>query len=204
MKPILASLCLLLALPAMAEEGGDAVAQRARIEAERARVNALFVEEEKACRGRFAVHDCTAAAKARQREALKPLRQQEIELNAIERERKTAERLRELEEKRSPQVQEEAARKRTEAQKDAKAREQRAAEKAATRRQPEPEAATPAVPAASAVAGPKSGGTTAAEAEARRREHEQRLAEAREHKAKVLKRQEERKKPPAQPLPVPP
>ena len=74
-------------------------AERARIAAERSRINARFAIEEKACHQRFAVNDCLKASRERQREELDVLRQQEIVLNDAERQRKGAEQLQKLEEK---------------------------------------------------------------------------------------------------------
>jgi colicin import membrane protein len=200
MKNLLLSLGLLLATHALAQSEPELGAERARIEAQRRQVEERFAAEEKACRARFAVTDCTNEASQRRREALQELRRQEVRINGIERERKAAERLREIEERQSPEKTQDAARKRAHAQEDHKQREQRAASKAADRQQDQAEkaAAGPAAPRE-----PKARASAAAQAEARRLEHEDRLAEAREHKEKSRKRQAERTKPPAQPLPVP-
>ena len=82
----------------LAQDQGDAAAQRARIAAERAQVETRFRTDQKDCYGLFAVNDCLNAAKARRREAMADLRRQEISLNDAERKRKGAERQRQIEE----------------------------------------------------------------------------------------------------------
>ncbi|MFT3720863.1 hypothetical protein [Pseudorhodoferax sp.] len=74
-------------------------AERARIAAERVRIDQRFQAEERACYQRFAVNDCLARNLAWQREALGALRRQEILLNDSERQRRGAERLEKLDEK---------------------------------------------------------------------------------------------------------
>lgn len=203
MKNLLLSLGLLLGTHALAQDASDLAPERARIEVQRRQAEERFAAEEKACRSRFAVNDCTQEAEQRRRETLQELRRQEVRINGIERERKAAERLREIQERQSPGKQQEAERKRSNAQEDHRQRQERAATKAAGRQQDQAEkaAAGSAVPRE-----PKTGASAAAaaQAEARRTEHEARLAEAAEHKEKSRKRQAARTKPPAQPLPVPP
>ncbi|MEJ7931992.1 hypothetical protein WG922_18615 [Ramlibacter sp. AN1015] len=74
-------------------------AERVRIAQERAAAEARFAEESIACRARFAVNDCVAQSRARRRAVLSELRQQELALNASERQRRGAERLLELEQR---------------------------------------------------------------------------------------------------------
>ena len=74
-------------------------AQRARIETARADATQRFEADEKACWRRFAVNGCVRAARVERRAALDDLRQQELLLNEMERQRRTAERLRQLEQK---------------------------------------------------------------------------------------------------------
>lgn len=84
----------------VAADNDTAVAtERARIKAEQAAVRSRFARDEAACYQRFAVNDCLQEAKARQREALNGLRRQEIALNDVERKKKSEERIRRLEEK---------------------------------------------------------------------------------------------------------
>lgn len=74
-------------------------AERARIAAERSRINARFATEERACHQRFAVNDCLKASRNQQRAQLDVLRHEEIALNDAERQRKGAEQLHKLDEK---------------------------------------------------------------------------------------------------------
>ncbi len=85
-------------------------AERARISQARARIDARFALEEQACHQRFAVNDCLNRNLAWQREELGTLRRQEILLNDSERQRKAAERLERLQDKRAAQVTDDAAR----------------------------------------------------------------------------------------------
>jgi len=112
MKTIKAMLAgLLLAAPlayGQALEVADTQAQdsvakvhveRERIAGERAAAQAQFAREEIACRARFAVNDCVARSKARLRELLAHLRQQELVINAAERERQGRVRREDLEQR---------------------------------------------------------------------------------------------------------
>jgi hypothetical protein len=196
-------LLLLLALPLVAQ-AVDEAAERARIAAERKQADERFAADEKACWRRFAVNDCIAEAKGRQRATLGGLRRQEIHLNDIERKRRAAERQGQIDERQSPENQEREAQQRAQASQEQQQREARAAEKVVRRRQKEAEAQA-AAEAAQRPKQPRSGPTIpASEAAANRRDFEKRLADAHERKVKAAQRQAERKKPPAQPLPVPP
>ncbi len=68
--------------------------QRSRIQTERAEALRRFDEAEKACWQRFAVNDCLRDARASRRSALERLRQQELAVNEVERQRRTAARRR--------------------------------------------------------------------------------------------------------------
>lgn len=201
MRSLLLAALLLLG-PAAQAQGLDVAAERARIDAERRAADARFTAQERACRARFAVNDCTAEARARHRVAVGALRRQEIALNDMERRRKAAEKLRELEERRSPEAVRQEARERTEAVRERKAREARQADKAGRREAKAPRAPLP--PRRTASATPKPPVLTPAEAEANRRAYEERVKEAEDHRAKVKKRLAERKKPAAAPLPAAP
>lgn len=193
----------------LAQDQGDAAAQRARIAAERAQVETRFRTDQKDCYGLFAVNDCLNAAKARRREALADLRRQEISLNDADRKRKGAERQRQIEEHQRETAQRSGAEK-----------------KQAT---PNTEKAPSAPRGRQAKAAPPGdrGPAEAENARARQRETQQRKdekeaarlrraadaaqnvkrreelqAQSEEHKASVNKRLAERKKPPARPLPV--
>lgn len=91
-------------LRAEAPANNDALApwlaqQRARVAQARSTAQTRYETEETACWRRFAVNDCLRSARLERRAALSELRQQELTLNEIERQRRTAERLRQLDEK---------------------------------------------------------------------------------------------------------
>lgn len=74
-------------------------AQRARIAAARSGIAERLRAEEAACYQRFAVEDCLRAARGQARVEDNRLRQQEQELNAIERRERSAARLRAIEQR---------------------------------------------------------------------------------------------------------
>ena len=74
-------------------------AQRTRIAAAREGATQRFDVAEKACWQRFAVNACVRAARAERRTVLDRLRQEELAVNEVERQRRTDARLRELEDK---------------------------------------------------------------------------------------------------------
>ncbi|MDO5288249.1 MAG: hypothetical protein Q4F13_01255 [Pseudomonadota bacterium] len=84
--------------PGLTDEAFDAWlnAERARIASARQALAQRFDEAEKACWRRFAVNDCLRRARQAQRADLAGLRQQELALNAHERQRTTDARLRAL------------------------------------------------------------------------------------------------------------
>ena len=74
--------------------------ERQRIEAERDAAERKFGEAEKACWRRFAVNTCLRDARLERRAVTDRLRQEDLALNELERQRLTAERMRQLERKR--------------------------------------------------------------------------------------------------------
>lgn len=74
-------------------------AQRQRIDAGRADAAQRFEADEKACWQRFAVNACVRAVRGERRLVTDRLRQQELAVNAVERQRRTEARLRQIEEK---------------------------------------------------------------------------------------------------------
>jgi hypothetical protein len=74
-------------------------AERSRIDSERAAARQRFDDAEKVCWQRFAVNDCISRARTTRRGTLERLRQEDLALNAVERERSSAARLQRLEEK---------------------------------------------------------------------------------------------------------
>ncbi|MDR2155458.1 MAG: hypothetical protein LBE78_10625 [Burkholderiaceae bacterium] len=73
--------------------------ERARITSERDAAYQRFEQAEKICWRRFAVNDCISRARTARRATLERLRQEDLALNAIERQRLTAARLKQLERK---------------------------------------------------------------------------------------------------------
>ncbi len=71
---------------------------------ERRAAQQKFEAAELACWRRFAVNDCVRKARVERRAAVDRLRQQELLLNDLERQRRTAERLRRLEQKQAPET----------------------------------------------------------------------------------------------------
>lgn len=178
-----------LALPAVAQQADDA-AERQRITAERARVEAEFDQAHKACYQKFAVNDCISDARARRREQMADLRRQELVLNDAERRRRSAERLDEIEKK-------------TQEKRAATASTPAAPASAASAAAPARAASAPASAprAARAPRQPKQPRQLDTGTNARR--YNERLEEAEQHKGEVRKRAAERSKE-VRPLPVPP
>ncbi|MBL0422031.1 hypothetical protein JI739_16895 [Ramlibacter sp. AW1] len=182
--PLLGMLLVAGAALAQGTAGPEWVqAERARIAAERAAVEARHAREEVACRARFAVNDCVRESTARRRVALSELRKQELAVNAAERQQRAEERRRAL------------------ADKAATPREGRSLEGEA----PPAAAPAPAPPQPSPVHLPrepvaKPPGLTGSE---REQAHQRKLDEAAERKQKVLERNARRTKPAASPLPIP-
>lgn len=181
MNRLVASM-LLLALSQTAWAQDEA--ERERIRSERARIEAAFAEQEKACYSRFAVNDCIDDARARRRAGLADLRRQEVSLNDQERKRKADERLREVQERQAEQARRQQA---------APAPAPASVPPPAARPAPRPQPATPRQPDA----------PPAPDTRENLRRHQERLEEAQERKGRVEQRAAERNKP-SRPLPVPP
>jgi colicin import membrane protein len=172
-------------------EDPSITAERARLKAQRNKVEAEFTAQEKACYGKFAVTDCLEAARAKRRDAIGDLRRQEIALNDVQRKRNAAERRHSIDEKNAlqrereegvqPKAQPAQPPQRALHSTERKARDKEAAQK----RQAEIDAAKH---------------KRDAEAAKNAREHEEKLLQAREREERVKKREAERKKPPASSL----
>lgn len=127
MKPFIPAF-LLLVFTGLAQAqialvaGQDPVAsleeRRARISAERARLETSFSAEDAACYERFAVNSCLGKIDTRRRQAMAELRRQEISLNDEERKNRGEEQLRKTQEKSSPENLQEAAQRRAKALED--------------------------------------------------------------------------------------
>jgi len=102
--PKAADLAAAQALAAAAPPEGQPLApwlaaERARIEAARKTAIQRFDDAEKACWRKFAVNACVSDARAERRATQDRLRQEDLALNEIERQRLTATRMRELNQK---------------------------------------------------------------------------------------------------------
>jgi hypothetical protein len=175
---------LLCSAAALAQDAGI---ERARIDDERRQVEARYAAEEADCRQRFFVTSCVDQAKARRREGLDILLQQELQLDDAERRRRAADRLQAIEARRA---------------------EMAARPPAAS--QPEPLIRVPSpAPAASAPAevAPRRRGASASEAEAaasRAAAAERRRAEAAAKQARIAEREAERASGGQRSAPLPP
>lgn len=197
-----------------AEEPAATAAERKRIAMERSQAEAAFAVEEKACYGRFAVNDCIDEARARRRGLLSGLRKQEIVLDDAERKQKSQERLREIEQRSSPENERAAAERRARAVADQQEREAESAEKAAKRATSTGGSTPLAGNAPSAqprrkmqVGKPEKKEQTEArniDAAAKARAHRERTDEAQARKDRIEKREAQRTKPASKPLPTPP
>jgi len=181
--------------------------ERARIASERSAAESKYLAEEKVCYLRFAVSDCLKDAGARRRATLADLRRQDLSLSDAERKVKGAERLKKIEEK-EVDKQDQEAQKRARVINDQRTREERAAKKAdaatdngataqsrvQTRLGKEQSAADRAAERAS----------RAASAAAKVSKREEKIKEAAEHRKRLEKKELERTKPSAKPLPLPP
>ena len=193
--------------PAPAARVGSIDAERERISAERARLEAGFLTEDVACYKKFAVNSCLRDVNARRREAMAGLRRQEILLNDEERRIKGAEQIRKTEEKSSAEKQQEAADRRAKAFEDYQSRLEREKEKQQNR------ADTQAGEKASSEAQADKLGNKQKKARARAdreaaaaegtQKFNERQKEARERRAQHESEQLKRTKPPAKSLPLP-
>ena len=86
------------AQPAVGDTPPDVNAERARISAARATLEAGFLAEDAACYKKFAVNRCLDRVNTRRREAIADLRRQEILINEEERRLRGGAQLRKLEE----------------------------------------------------------------------------------------------------------
>jgi colicin import membrane protein len=193
------------AAPAEAPRSIDA--ERARINAERARLEAGFLAEDAECYKKFAVNSCLGKVNERRREVMGDLRRQEILLNDEERRIRGAEQIRKTEEKASPENQQEAADRRAKAAADYQSRlerekkknEDRAAAKAAE--QGNSDASAARLKGSQEKSQTKADKQATAAAEAKK--YNDRVKEAQERKAQHESERLKQTKPPAKSLPLP-
>ncbi len=185
---------------------------RDQITLQRTQVQAAYLAEQQACYQRFSVNACLVEARDKRNTLVADLKRQDISLNYAERKRKAADKLRRTEEKTSPRVVEQQSLRRGAALLDAEQRQQRAQEKSANK--PDPavlQNSTPKTaetpPAVKKALGKQDKKPATADkgeqvAQARAR-YDQRQKEAVEKALEVQKKLQQRKKPAAQPLPIP-
>jgi colicin import membrane protein len=197
-----------LAQPAVpAETPPTRDVERARINADRARLEAGFLAEDAECYKKFAVNSCLGKVNERRREAMGDLRRQELILNDEERRIRGGDQIRKTEEKQSPEKLQEAADQRAKAVKDYESRlerekkkiEDRAATKAGE--QGKSEASATRLKGSQEKSQARSDKQTAAAEEAKKFSDKQKEAE--ERKAQHEKERLKATKPPAKSLPLP-
>ena len=183
---------LLAAAAAVCAAGDDDAAQRARIERERAQVEARARAGERACAGRFVVAACLNQVRAERREALQQLEHQRALLDEAQRKRRAAERQARIQQRQEAQARED---------------EQRLPPRSAGARAPvrEPQAEPPA--AAQDSGSPRRVNAAAGDAAAARRAQatRERAKELEAHRAAVERRNRDKaaNRPRQAPLPVP-
>jgi hypothetical protein len=92
MKTRTRSLCVLLAALAWAAATAAEADERARIGAQRRELTEQFDAREEACRGRFAATSCVEEVRALKRQAVAPLRERELQLDAAARKQRLVQR----------------------------------------------------------------------------------------------------------------
>lgn len=180
-------------------------AERSRIAAERAAVNQRALEERTACYKKFAVEDCLADSRRRQRVVLDQLRRDEARIHDITRRERGGKALERLDRKSAPEQADREAAKREEAQKAQQGREDRAASHAAGRASAAAQTEDKQRSFDNKQRAHAERQARQAEREARasteRQQHEDKLRRAAEHTAERDRKNAQRKKPPAAPLP---
>lgn len=180
---------------------------RAKIGAERARLEAGFLGEDHACHERFAVNSCLRKVNARRREAMAELRRQEIALNDEERRIRGEQEMRRIEEKSSPENLQQAADQRAQAAEEYQlrlAREKEKQQARASASSPEKaarDASAQRLTDSQKKAQSKVDKQAAAAGEARK--FDERQKQAQERRAQHEKDQLARPQPPARTLPLP-
>lgn len=169
---VLAVLMTLGSLPSWAQStaaAGNANfdAERSRLTAERAAIDARFEKERAACYQKFAVEDCLRDSRRRRRAETDHIKRQETAINDIERQRRGAAELEKLDQKAATRRPQDTPEKQDESRQAQKDREQRAADHAASR------------------------AATAAEADERRRQLEEKQKAHADNQAKAAQKRTE-------------
>ncbi|MES2191696.1 MAG: hypothetical protein V4454_16370 [Pseudomonadota bacterium] len=196
-----------LAPPAAPASASMAEVERARINSERARLEAGFSAEEAACYKKFLVNNCLDGIKPRRREAMADLRRQEVSLDEQDRKARAAEQIRKTEEKSSAEKQQEAADRRASALKDFDERMARDQQKNADREIVKSNVKSNADSAASRLTSnqQKASGRSIKQAESAEevRKFNERQEKAKERQARHERDEKARTSPPAKSLPQP-
>lgn len=182
-------------------------AERARIEAKRAQVEALSTNESAACYQNFFVNNCLDEVKAKQQGALAELRRDEVRLNEVERKARATEQLQKIEDKRSPEARAASAERRAGALKEAEARALQARQKIQS------QADRPLQAQTSRESAAKKAQANQQDADARAlrrtqdadnlRKYQERLEKAKANREQAQREQLSRGNTPVKPLPVP-
>ena len=182
-------------------------AERTRIAAERARLDAGFLTEDAACYKKFFVNSCLDDVNTRRREALATLRTQEILLNEQERKMRGAEQIRRIEEKSSAENQQREVDQRAKAASDYESRlagqkeKQQSRVNAQAAEQANAEVRSGRLQANQQKKQIRSAKQAAEAAETAR--YEARQKEAEERRAQNMRARLQRTKPSSKPLPLP-
>jgi len=194
-------------IAAVAPAASMADAERARINADRARLEAGFVTEEIACYKKFLLNKCLDEIKPRRRDAMSDLRRQEVLLDEQDRKAKAAQQILKTEEKSSVEKQQEAADRRATSLKDFDARMERDAQKKADRDTAKSSEKSNAESAAGRVTSNQQKAsersTRQAESAEELRKFNERQEKARERQARYERDKAARTGPPAKTLPPP-
>jgi colicin import membrane protein len=186
---------------------GTMDAERARISAERAQLEAGFLAEDVECYKRFAVNSCLGKVNDRRREAMADLRRQELLLNDEERRIRGAEQIRKTEEKASPENQQEAADRRAKAVSDYQSRLEREKQKVEDRAATKSTAQSNSEASAARIKGSQDKAQARTDKQATAAEEAKKLSErqkeAQERKAQHEADRMKQTKPPAKSLPLP-
>ena len=209
MKKRIALALLMASCGGNAQTGGgfNSDVERARISADRSKLEASLAIEETACYKRFWVKNCLDEVKVKRRDALEDFRRQEIVVNTEVHRRKAAVQLKKIEDKSSPEKLQQDADQRAQAVKDFQNRMARDKQQAADREvlqageKAKSDATAGRIKDNQTKAAGRSG-KQAQEAEERKKYNE-RLDQAKERQARYAREKASQTKAPAKPLPLP-
>jgi len=184
---------------------GDIDAERARIASERATVNQRALQERTACYQKFAVESCLGDSRKRQRAVLDQLKSDEARINDIVRRERGSAALERLDRKATPEKAQESATRQERSQAEQQGRDDRAASHAASRSsaaaQSEDKRRSFEDKQRAHAARVAKEAERDARAPTERERQEAKLQRAEQHRLDVEKKNADRKKPRAAPLP---